>query len=137
MNRTLLFKQLYAWLPLILWAGIIFKLSSGSVPSVSNVYIQDFLFKKGAHVFFFGVLGILFYRALILNGVKMVEALVWSFVFVVLYGLSDEYHQSFSQVREARIRDVGFDGFGGLFALLLVKHLLPKLPKRIQAFLIE
>ncbi len=136
MNSKLILKQIFAWLPVILWAGIIFKLSSGAVPSVSKVYIQDFLFKKSAHMFFFGTLGVLFFRALKINNINTATALIWSFVFVFLYGVSDEFHQSFTQVREARVRDIGFDSLGGVLALSLTYYLLPKLPKNIQSYLV-
>jgi hypothetical protein len=123
--------QLNAWLPVLLWALIIFKLSSGSVPSISTVYIQDFIFKKGAHMFFFGMLGVLFYRALKINNIRSKNAVLLALLFVFLYGTSDEFHQSFTQGREARIRDVGFDGLGGAIALCLTYYILPLLPKNL------
>lgn len=129
--RDKIIKIVSAWLPVILWAGIIFKLSAGAVPSISTVYIQDFLFKKGAHMFFFGIFGFLFFRALRLQGVNRKKAIIFSLIFTILYGASDEYHQSFTQVREARFRDVGFDGLGGSLAMVVVYYILPKLPKNI------
>ena len=130
-------RQVVIWVPVILWAAIIFKLSSGSVPVVSSIYIQDFLFKKGAHMFFFGMFGLLFYRALRMSGIEIKRAIVWSFVAVILYGASDEFHQSFSQSREARIRDIGFDGLGGILVLSTTYFTLPKLPKKFQSFLLK
>jgi len=109
------------WLPVVVWMAVIFKLSSGSVPSASPVYWQDFVFKKSAHMFFYGVLAILFYRALVATGVKKDKALIWAVVYAILYGMTDEYHQSFTQGREARIRDIGFDGVGATVFALITK----------------
>jgi VanZ family protein len=121
-------KKVYAWIPLILWGSIIFKLSNGSVPVASQVYWQDYVFKKSAHMFFFGVFAVLSYRALRIEGVNRKTAAISAIVMVTLYGASDEIHQSFTQVREARIRDVGFDTLGGSMGILFVYFIFPLLP---------
>lgn len=131
------FKEISAWLPLLLWASLIFKLSSGTVPSVSTVYIQDYIFKKGAHIFFFGMIGVLTFRALRMNGVGRKKAAICGIIFAILYGASDEFHQSFTQGRESRITDVGYDGFGGSLALALTYFVLPKLPENFFNFFKE
>lgn len=130
--REKIVRQTNAWLPVLIWAGIIFKLSSGAVPSVSTIYIQDFIFKKGAHMFFFGMLSILVYRALIINNVAKNKVVILAILAATVYGMSDEFHQSFTQVREARIRDIGFDTIGGVIAVSMCYYLLPKLPTRIR-----
>jgi VanZ family protein len=118
------------WLPVIIWALIIFKLSSGIVPQVSNLYWPNFAFMKTAHVVFFGVLAALLYRALRSEGISRKKAAIWSVVITMLYGASDELHQFFTQGREAKLRDIGFDTIGGAVAVLIVYKLFPKLPKK-------
>lgn len=113
MNKKINFFIIY-YLPVILWMALIFKLSSGTVPSTSTVYWQDFVAKKTAHFLFFGFLSLLIYRALVASGVKKDRAFWYSVTLATLYGASDEYHQSFTQGRESRIRDIGFDGLGAL-----------------------
>lgn len=130
--KSKLVHFIFYWLPPFIWAGIIFKLSSGSVPKASDIYWQDFAFKKSAHALFFGVLAVLIYRALIKSGLTKKKALIWSVAISTFYGLTDEYHQSFTQSRESRLRDVGFDGLGSAVAVLLTYYILPKMPPKIM-----
>ena len=130
MKKKLNFFVFY-WLPPLILALIIFRLSSGSVPSASSVYWQDFAFKKSAHMLFFGVLALLIYRALIKSGIPKKKAVVWAILVSTFYGVTDEYHQSFSQVREARVRDVGFDGFGSFVSVMFIYYIVPKLPPKM------
>lgn len=44
-----------------------------------------------------------------------------SLLLVVLFALSDEWHQTFVPGREGTLRDVGFDTIGGLFSWLQIK----------------
>jgi VanZ family protein len=53
------------------------------------------------------------------------------------YGATDEYHQMFTQGREARIRDVFIDGIGAGVIIFYIYRFLPKLPKKIQTFLMQ
>lgn len=98
----------------------------------SQIYWQDFVVKKTAHVAEYGVFFILLYRA-ILNYTKTSKTrAAWiSFVIAVLYGISDEMHQGFVAGRESRARDVFFDGFGAALAWILLWKWLPKAPKRL------
>lgn len=134
-KKTLKFISL--WLPVILWAGMIFKFSSGTVPETSQVYWQNFLVKKIGHLLLFGTLALLFYRAFHGQGVSRKKAAFWAVVASFLYGMSDEFHQMYTQGREARIRDVLIDGIGASLFIYLVYKLLPKFPKKIQTFLLQ
>ena len=78
--------------------------------------------RKTAHMTEYGVLVLLYWRALYRPGVGGRKA--WSrraaltaFVLAVAYAASDEFHQSFVASREGSIRDVGFDSAGALVAL--------------------
>ena len=52
-----------------------------------------------------------------------------AFILATTYGGTDEIHQLFTQGRESRLRDVGFDGLGAAISLLFTVKILPKLPK--------
>jgi VanZ family protein len=115
-------KQFSAWLPVLLWAILIFHFSSETIPVASSVLWQDFAVKKTGHILLFGALGILVYRALIINGVEKKRALIWAIILAIIYGASDEFHQMFTEGREARIRDVFIDGLGAtIFSFLTYK----------------
>lgn len=126
-------KQLNAWLPVILWAALIFHFSSGTIPVASNVYWQNFAVKKTGHVLLFGAMAILIYRALRMSGVDRKKAAILALVLATFYGASDEYHQMFTQGRESRIQDVFIDSGGAFLVILTTYYLPPKLSKKIYA----
>lgn len=109
-------KFLKFWLPVILWAGLIFYLSG--VPNLNSGMsaFYDVFFRKLAHAGEFGILTFLLLRALYF-GKKMdfKKALIWSLFLAILYAFSDEFHQYFVPEREARLRDVGVDSLGVIF----------------------
>ena len=136
MPRNLL-KIASLWLPPLVWALIIFKFSSGVIPQVSSLFWPNFAFMKAAHIFFFSVLAILLYRSLRGSGISRKKSAIWAVIMTILYGVSDEFHQIFTQGREARIRDVIFDGVGASLAIYLIYRFINVLPKKIQIFLLK
>ena len=133
MPKSLL-RKLNLWTPPIVWALIIFYLSSMALPAASDFYWKDFVFKKSAHVFFYGMLAVLTYRALIGEAVSKKKALFLSFFVALIYGASDEIHQSFTPGREPRVRDVFFDGGGAMLAMFLLNKLDLKYKKLLSHF---
>lgn len=97
------------WLPVVLWAAIIFTLSSISNPRASQFFVLDFIFKKTAHVSEYAILFILLFRATKKN-------FPLAFVLTVLYAITDEIHQSFTPGRTPAIYDVGLDSSGAAIA---------------------
>ena len=92
------------WLPVLLWAGVIFALSS--IPSLgTGLGVWDPILRKGAHVTEYAILAVLLVRAL----GRELPALALG----VLYAASDELHQSFVRGRHASPIDVAID-VGGL-----------------------
>jgi len=131
--RVKILRQLYAWLPVILWAGLIFRFSSGTIPLASAVYWQDFAVKKSGHVILFGVLAVLIYRGLRMEKIKRKQAAIWAVALSTLYGVTDEYHQMFTSGRTSRVRDVFIDGVGSALVILVAYYLPPMLSKKIYA----
>lgn len=134
-SRILRFINL--WIPPILWAALIFKFSSGTVPIVSDVGWQDFTLKKIGHVLLFGVLAVLIYRGLIGDGMGRKKAAIYSTILAIFYGATDEFHQMFTQGRESTVRDIIIDGVGAGILIYIIYNLLPKLPKKVQTFLLQ
>ncbi len=92
------------WLPVILWCGVIFFLSSQPHLPGPEDKTWDFLFKKLGHISAYGILfGLTF---------KATKSAKNSLVFCILYAMSDEYHQSFVPGRTPMLRDVGIDIIG-------------------------
>jgi len=113
---------------------VIFLFSS--LPTTRNIeiYWQDFIIKKTAHVVEYGIFAVLLYRALKEGGVDKERAGLFSILIAVLYGMTDEFHQSFTPGRESRIRDVGFDTIGAILAIYILWKLLPKAPKKLKSW---
>ncbi|MCR4324985.1 MAG: VanZ family protein [Candidatus Curtissbacteria bacterium] len=98
------------WLPVFIWAAVIFTFSSLPQTSVSGFYLTDFIIKKTAHISEYAILYALTFRA---SGGK----LVGSYLLVMLYAISDEIHQSFVPGRTPKVYDVvGFDLTGANIA---------------------
>jgi VanZ family protein len=120
------------WLPVLLWALVIFWFSSKSQPTTSEVYWQEFAIKKTAHMIVYGFLAILLYRAFRNYGAPAKQSAVAAIFWAFVYGLSDEFHQSFTPGREPRFRDVIFDTIGASITTLFLWKLLPRMPQRLK-----
>jgi VanZ family protein len=132
-KRKILHKNtLSLWLPVILWALVIFLFSAKHAVSVSQIDITDFVVKKCAHIIEYAVFTTLLYRALYASGVSKKKAGIYSVILAVIYGLSDEFHQSFTPGRDPKLRDVLFDTTGAITAIYSVWNLLPKAPQKIK-----
>ena len=98
------------WLPVVLWAGVIFALSS--IPSLgTGLGTWDLVLRKAAHVTEYAVLGALLVRAV---------AEAPAFVLGVAYAVTDEVHQSFVDGRAGTPLDVTIDAAGVLAGIALV-----------------
>lgn len=74
--------------------------------------------RKNAHFFIYMALGM----SLLLSREKTGKREILEVVgFIILYAISDEYHQSFVPGREASFRDVSIDTLGGISGVLAVK----------------
>lgn len=74
--------------------------------------------RKNAHFFIYMALGM----SLLLSREKTGKREILEVVgFIILYAISDEYHQSFVPGREASFRDVCIDTLGGISGVLAVK----------------
>jgi VanZ family protein len=105
--------RLRAWGPALAWAAVIFVLSSvpgGNFPDVPAPNAD-----KLVHGLVYFVLG-----ATCLRGVRRgsaltaIPALLLAALIATLYGVSDEFHQSFTPQRSPDWHDVVADAGGGL-----------------------
>lgn len=116
-------KFLRLWLPILIWAGLIFFGSSLPAVRVSPDGLIDFLSHKMVHLVEYSVFYVLLYRALV-EGHLVVHRgkVVASFLATFIFALSDEYHQSFIPGRSARGRDTVIDLLGSLLGVFLWKY---------------
>lgn len=128
------------YLPLVIWMAVIFFASTGEFsaantnllikpllrwffPNLSNEQVQAFHFfiRKCAHFTEYAILGWLVARAFIASsGALRRHWLADGVLFIAVYALSDEFHQSFVASRTASIYDSLIDMSGGIVALVLI-----------------
>jgi VanZ family protein len=113
------FPILWYWLPVLLYALLIFYLSSLPHPEDE---LPDFIFKKLSdkflHLVEYTVLGLLCYRALRRGTGPSVarRAMIITIMAVSFYGMTDEVHQAFVPFRESSWLDWLADTMGGVIA---------------------
>ena len=116
------------WLAVLAIAVAIFGLSS--IPAASLFTpgppegLLNAVFKKAAHMAFYGALAVALQRALELRP----GSWRWALLVAALYGVSDEWHQSYVPGREATLRDVVFDVLGAGLGLWLYARLVASGP---------
>jgi VanZ family protein len=114
-------QMLWYWVPVALYAGVIFFLSDQSHP---EEHLPSFLLKdvsdKVLHAVEYAVLGALCYRAFRwgLNGQVAARALIIAIVAASLYGVTDEVHQLFVPFRESSWLDWLADTIGAVIGAL-------------------
>jgi VanZ family protein len=98
------------WLPVVLWASVIFAFSS--IPSLSSgLGTWDLVLRKCAHATEYAVLALLLLRA--------TGSYAWAFAGAVAYACTDEVHQTFVRGRHGSPVDVAIDAAGALIGLAL------------------
>ena len=113
-------RRIKYWLPTLAWAILIFSFSSQPTLTTSQIYWQDFVVKKSAHLFVYAVLAVLIYRSLKLSThCSRLYLLLFTVTITILYAVTDEFHQTFTLGREPTLRDVLIDIAGGLTGLIV------------------
>jgi VanZ family protein len=108
--------RLTAWLPVAVWAAVIFTLSS--IPSLdSGLGTWDTVLRKLAHLAEYAVLGALLYRALRREPAAIAVG--------SLYAVTDEVHQTFVSGRQGSPLDWLIDTVGVVAGALLLSRRRP------------
>ncbi len=130
-------KIIKYWIPVLLWMGFTFLMSTGAFSSENTspiiAAILKFLFpsisphqllvlhgiiRKLAHLTEYFVLGLLLFRAFRSDSTQY-HGWRWalsSILVVAIFALGDEFHQVFVATRTASIADAGIDTLGGILA---------------------
>src|SRR3954467_9433911 len=96
------------WLPVVVWAAVIFVFSS--VPSLnSGLGTWDLILRKCAHTTEYAILAVLLLRA--------TGSYAWAFALTVAYAGTDEVHQIFVEGRHGSPIDVAIDAAGAAIGL--------------------
>ena len=113
-------RVLSAWLPVVVWAALIFTLSS--IPDLgTGLGGWDLVLRKIAHAAEYAVLGALLFRAL---GRDLPAAAIG-----IAYAVTDEVHQTFVSGRHGAAVDVLVDAVGVLIGV----YVLGRAARRVVA----
>ncbi len=105
------------WAAVATWMALIFFLSAQphlpnlapGLPGVEEI---------GGHLSAYGILAVLVWWAL--RGLASQAPATWALLVTVLYGVTDEFHQSFVPGRTMTVEDLVVDLIGASLGLLLV-----------------
>jgi VanZ family protein len=104
-------RAVRAWVPVVVWAAVIFAFSS--IPSLSTgLGLWDLVLRKLAHMAEYAILGALLLRAL--------ERPLAAFAAALAYAATDEVHQHFVRGRHASALDVVVDAAGVALGIVAV-----------------
>ncbi|MCM8796361.1 MAG: VanZ family protein [Candidatus Omnitrophica bacterium] len=104
-----------SWLIVIMWMAVIFCFSSVPGKNTPSIFpFQDIVF----HFFIYAFLGLSFVCALknSFPRISLPIGITLTVLFGFLYGISDEWHQSFVPGRTVSVFDVLVDTLGSLAA---------------------
>jgi VanZ family protein len=111
------------WLSVVCWMGVIFILSSIPSLQVPFAHSYDFVLRKLAHMGEYAVLTVLLWRVFRTYTSGNARAWLLAALAAALYGVSDEWHQSWVAGRYGSFRDVGVDALGIAASYALAQRL--------------
>jgi VanZ family protein len=112
MYRSISVTVIIRWFVVAFWMSVIFVLSSIPSLHVPFAHSYDFLLRKLAHIGEYAVLTVALSWAFQMYTGSRVRAWLLAALAAALYGVSDEWHQSWILGRSGSFRDVGIDTVG-------------------------
>lgn len=107
----------------------IFTASSMPGATVSSNGSVDWSAHKIAHYLIYFTLTFTFFRA--------TKSIPLSILLAVVYGITDELHQTFVPSRSGNVNDIAVDGFGALTAGVILWKYYLHLPQKLKTWLQE
>ncbi len=117
-------RRILAWLPAVGWAGLIFFLSHQPQSAYDRLGLTGELLSVAGHlVVYAGLMATLVLAIRRGSGLAGDRVFALAFLLAALYGLTDEFHQSFVPGRKATLIDWAIDLVGaGLVWLALQRR---------------
>ena len=122
-------RTILCWLPALLWMVVIFVLSSQSGLRVSDDAAVDKPLRVVAHLGSYALLAGLLLLALDRGARPALRGVAVAFAVAVLYGVSDEVHQSLVPDRTGRAEDVLVDALGAAIGVAVAALILASSPR--------
>ncbi len=114
-------RDLLFLMPALIWAGVIFALSHRETIPTAGFNAQ--LVSSLGHLGAYAVLGALLCGGFLFMGLPRITAAMYAIGVATLYGLIDEFHQSFVSGRHAGPEDLVLDFVGASFAVMVLLKL--------------
>ncbi len=108
------------WLAVLAWMAMIFIASDHPGLAVSDDPGVDRPLRHVAHIGVYGVLTLLLTWGLSGRRYPTLRLAIGGGVLAVLYGISDEWHQTMVPTRTGRPEDLIWDGLGAVIAVAMV-----------------
>lgn len=108
-----------------LWMGLIYYASAQQKVAVTEDFLLSFIIFKTLHLIEYGILFVLWRYAL--QGAEAPGVI--AAVIAIIYGATDELHQTLVPTRAGRIRDIFIDALGVVIAWQLF---WPKIKEKIE-----
>jgi len=109
----------WRWAPAIIWMALIFVLSAQPGLAITEDASVDLPVRRAAHIAAYAILTILFARAL--RAAASPTHIAAAALLAVLYGVTDELHQSTVPDRTGRPEDVLIDALGALVGIVVLR----------------
>ncbi|MFQ5862844.1 MAG: VanZ family protein [Candidatus Brocadiales bacterium] len=113
-NANRFYTQWLRWLPVILYASLIFWASSKPTTPIPPIPLPHA--DKGIHFVEFAILCYLICWAQGPPGRNVKKSMLLAILITSAYGITDEYHQSFTPLRQPEVGDWVADTFGAVAA---------------------
>ena len=110
-------ERLFRWGPAIIIMGLIFIASSTSGSDIPDFGVLNFCAMKGGHLLGYALLGATYLHALVWQNKHNRSRLLTAGILVILYAITDEWHQSFTPERYPSLMDVCIDTAGGFLGI--------------------
>ena len=118
-------KKIIRFFPALLWMMVIFYFSTRQTTGIGgDSYWLRFFILKSFHLIEYAILFILLFFAF--------QKPILSLIISYLYGVSDEFHQSFTPGRTPKLTDTLIDLLGILIGFLLIKFIIPSIQKKFR-----
>ncbi len=122
-------RWFWYWSPVVVYAAVIFYLSSLSHPEETlPKVLLDKLSDKALHLVEYAVFAVLAYRAFrwAAGPAAARQAVLFTIVVASLYGITDEIHQAFVPLRESSWLDWVADTLGGMIGAVGAKRVMER-----------